>query len=200
MRRTSGSTTWWSRVWRRQAWPQTQNSQVAASDLCSHSHPWFCTKHWKAVGLAVVGKVHVRISWGESQSHADREQFGNNKPLPDHPCHAFQTQTGYVQRKGLRVQKSFLFGRAFTECFKLCHAFLFDLQIWVKLIAQSIKRGQVYCLGITTAVTDKAYIQVISLSRPHTILQTYDYWSLLKLFVKSFLWLFKPLFSRGLEM
>ena len=29
-----------------------------------------------------------------------------------------------------------------------------------KLIVESIKRGSVYCLRITTAVTDKAYIQV----------------------------------------
>ena len=145
MRRTSGSTTWWPRVWRRQAWLQTQNSQVDSPTLTTHLvsvsvlvdiwilvisnalsfifwkrargeyrfHPRFWTKHWKAVALPVAGEVHARISWGESPSRADREQFGRQQPDAA-TCHAFRRQTGSLQRKGSRVQ-SLLFGRAVNK-------------------------------------------------------------------------------------
>ena len=88
-------------------------------------------------------------------------------------CHDFGRRTGCVQRKGLRVQSwPGCFGiesRQKASSFVMLSSLTFNGE---KLIVESIKRGSVYCLRITTAVTDKAYIQVawgLSLSRPHTI-------------------------------
>ena len=133
MRRTSGSTTWWPRVWRRQAWLQTQNSQVDSPTLTTHLvsvsvlvdiwilvisnalsiifwkrtrgehrfHPRFWTKHWKAVALPVAGEVHARISWGESPSRADREQFGRQQtPLWRSHLSCFSTPDWFSPKKG----------------------------------------------------------------------------------------------------